>query len=127
MNIRQRYREFNEFLERFYISPVTAHKSMAGERGSDRANSATQKGIESVCEALVGAEWISGGWQALHWLDGVLEARTDETGGRDATMLLQEIRQGDGKSRPTYTYRASGSGHEPKYQCQVFFDDVRRW
>ena len=72
----------------------------------------------------MGAEWVSGGWQAIHWIDGVLEARTDEFGGRDATMRLQEIRQGDGKSRPTYTYRERGSGHAPEYQCQVFFDDV---
>lgn len=83
--------------------------------------------LADVVEALIGAVFLAGGWQAAH--DFVIthfEALLNETQLRqnlsDAKSRLQELLQADGAAPPVYEVtRTDGPPHDRVFHVQVVF------
>jgi len=89
-----------------------------------RSNPAT---LTDVCEAVIGALYLDGGWEVARafvrtqWA-GMLER--DLTPPQDPKTALQEWAQARGLSLPRYTHVArSGPDHEPVFSVQVSVGD----
>ncbi len=93
-----------------------------GSRAQQRAL-LTVNVLGDVCEALIAAIYLDGGYEAakhfieVHWRDRMLEA---PIGGRNAKSALQEWAQGQGHGTPTYEIaERSGPDHAPTFIITV--------
>jgi ribonuclease-3 len=94
--------------------------------GSSEANAGGRKRpaiLADVCEALIGAVYLDGGYPAAAALvERLWQARMQATGQpqRDPKTLLQEWAQGRGLPTPAYTEVArSGPDHNPEFRVAV--------
>lgn len=90
-------------------------------RGSDKRDNISN--LEDVCEALIGALYLDGGFDVAkkfilkHW-DRL--ARSMGAPPKDAKTALQEWAQGRGLKLPVYTVlEISGSSHAPQFTIEV--------
>lgn len=90
---------------------------------SDAGGRQSQSLLSDVCEALIGALFIDGGWDVAramvtrHWMPLLETASAPE---RDARTALQEWAQQRGKPLPVYkTLDVSGPGHQLLFSVEV--------
>jgi ribonuclease-3 len=89
--------------------------------------------LADALEAVVGAAFLDGGFEAAHGVVRTLFAAALEhidpaTSGRDAKTLLQEYLQGRRLPLPRYAVRAvSGEAHEQRFyvECEIAQLDIR--
>jgi ribonuclease-3 len=94
--------------------------SVGEEAGGGRQS---QSILEDVCEALIGAVYLDGGFAAAyqlierHW-KGALHQQAEAP--KDAKSALQELAQGKGLPLPEYQLvSAEGPAHEPYFTVSV--------
>ncbi len=95
---------------------------VGGGRAQQRAL-LTVNVLGDVCEALIAAIYLDGGYEAaksfveVHWRDRMLET---PVGGRNAKSALQEWAQGQGHGTPTYEIaERTGPDHAPTFVISV--------
>ena len=93
-----------------------------GSRSQQRAL-LTVNVLGDVCEALIAAIYLDGGYEAahrfveVHWRDRMLEA---PLGGRNAKSALQEWAQAEGHGTPSYEIAGrTGPDHAPTFVVSV--------
>ena len=98
-----------------------------GSRSQQRAL-LTVNVLGDVCEALIAAIYLDGGYEAaksfieLHWRDRMLEA---PVGGRNAKSALQEWAQAEGHGTPTYEIaERTGPDHAPTFVITVSMGEL---
>ncbi|HEU5048586.1 MAG TPA: ribonuclease III [Rickettsiales bacterium] len=94
--------------------------SVGGRGGEKRDNNSN---LEDVCEALIGALYLDGGFEVArgfilnHWKD---IAKSMGEPPKDAKTSLQEWAQGRGLKLPVYTViEVSGSSHAPQFTVEA--------
>jgi len=94
--------------------------------GASEANAGARKRpaiLADVCEALIGAVYVDGGYQAAEALVGRLwdeRMRATAQPVRDPKTVLQEWAQARGLPTPTYREVArSGPDHSPEFRVAV--------
>ena len=98
--------------------------SVSEEESGGRGNPAT---LTDACEAVIGALYLDGGWEAARsfvrtqWADMI---ERDATPPQDAKTALQEWAQGRGLPLPLYTHVGrTGPDHEPTFAVEVTVGD----
>ncbi len=99
-----------------YIRVASAGKGRDGKPGSNAS-------LEDACEALIGAMYLDGGFEAVrHFIVRHWEAMARSMGKppKDAKTSLQEWAQGRGLKLPVYTVlEVSGSSHAPEFTIEA--------
>ncbi len=101
--------------------------------GSSEANAGARKRpaiLADVCEAVIGAVYLDGGYKAAEALvERLWQVRMRATAQplRDPKTVLQEWAQARGLPTPAYREVArSGPDHDPEFRVAVQLPDLRR-
>jgi ribonuclease-3 len=108
------------------VRSTSARRSGASEAN---AGARTRPAIlADVCEALIGAVYLDGGFAAAEALIGRLwqvRMKTKAEPARDPKTVLQEWAQGRGLPTPAYREIArSGPDHDPQFRVAVQLPDL---
>ena len=100
---------------------MTIHGRDAGAKRDNDSN------LEDVCEALIGALYLDGGFETArkfiikHW---EAEAKAMRSPPKDAKTSLQEWAQGRGMKLPVYSItHLSGPSHAPEFTVEVMLEN----
>jgi len=102
---------------------IAEHVRMSSSRRKGGSTCDNNSNLEDVCEALMGALYLDGGFEVArgfilkHW-----EAMARSMGAppKDAKTSLQEWAQGRGGKLPVYTViEVSGSSHAPEFTIEA--------
>lgn len=93
----------------------------AGE--ADQGGRTNPSNLEDACEALLGAVYLDGGFEAARTLIGTFwqpYALAPKTPPKDAKTALQEWAQGRGLALPEYAVISTeGPSHAPRFEIEV--------
>jgi ribonuclease-3 len=99
-------------------------------RGEERTGGRTREGnLADVLEALVGAVWLDGGWDAAralfeHIAGDELESQNGNLWQQNPKGALQELTQRQWHCEPDYTVEErSGTDHAPEFRVRVQIKD----
>ena len=108
-----------EISARFHLSDYLQLSKAEAQSGGRKRQSI----IENVCEAIIGAIYLDGGYDAAfrfietHWAEAIA---TMAIAPKDAKTRLQEWAQGRGLPLPDYREAAkSGPAHAPQFTVEV--------
>ncbi len=100
-------------------------------RGEDSSGGRTKSSIlADAMEALIGAVYLDGGWDAAHRLvlrllgDQIVSVTKAGPGSTDYKTRLQELVAHLGFAPPHYGVEESGPDHDKRFQATVIVDDT---